>query len=481
MAELNFGLLNPPGSQSIGNAFVSGMDQAAAARAQENQNALAQYTLSKAKREDQVKNQLLAELRAATTPEQQQQAYINAGMGKEAVEMKGIGLKNLQTQAETEYKRAQTGAIPGQIERDKAATGASNAARQRDRQKFINQATRDLALNPSDDNIRAYGQDAVLKELYTQEEADKITAAQLAIPMDQRAAQFRQAGAAAAAPQVTPAEINTMTQLGIPRTPEGYAAFRASQQPRKLLTDDEFEQQLRLRQEGRPPVQPRAEQPLEKVVDPVTGKPVLVSREEAVRGRMTPAASMEGLAPKEIQKREAAYPQATGSINQLEKNSDDLIAKLKALRDSPGLPGITGFVAGRTPNLTGAARSAQADLKTILAEGTLGTLTALRNLSKTGGALGNSSDKDVALLTNAFGAFDQTQNTADFRTKINNAIDTAESAKRNARETYDMTYSYRSDGAAPPPRGAPPAKPAAALSLQEQAAAELARRASEPR
>jgi hypothetical protein len=47
MAELNFGLLNPPGSQSIGNAFVTGMDQAAAARAQENQNALSQYTLAK--------------------------------------------------------------------------------------------------------------------------------------------------------------------------------------------------------------------------------------------------------------------------------------------------------------------------------------------------------------------------------------------------------------------------------------------------
>ena len=29
MAELNFGLLTPPGSQSIGNAFEQGMDQAA--------------------------------------------------------------------------------------------------------------------------------------------------------------------------------------------------------------------------------------------------------------------------------------------------------------------------------------------------------------------------------------------------------------------------------------------------------------------
>ena len=37
MAELNFGLLTPPGSQSIGNAFVSGMDQGQAAQARDLQ------------------------------------------------------------------------------------------------------------------------------------------------------------------------------------------------------------------------------------------------------------------------------------------------------------------------------------------------------------------------------------------------------------------------------------------------------------
>jgi hypothetical protein len=63
MAELNFGLLTPPGSQSIGNAFAQGMDQAAVARAQENQNALAQYTLGKAKREDEQQNELYAAVR----------------------------------------------------------------------------------------------------------------------------------------------------------------------------------------------------------------------------------------------------------------------------------------------------------------------------------------------------------------------------------------------------------------------------------
>ena len=92
MAELNFGLLTPPGSQSIGNAFAQGMDQAAVARAQENQNALAQYSLSKAKREDELTNQLLGDLRGATTNEEIYRAYQRAGQGKVASELRGAAL-----------------------------------------------------------------------------------------------------------------------------------------------------------------------------------------------------------------------------------------------------------------------------------------------------------------------------------------------------------------------------------------------------
>jgi len=84
MAELNFGLLTPPGSQSIGNAFAQGMDQAAVARAQENQNALAQYTLGKAKREDELTNKMLAGMQSATTLEQQAAVLRSVGKFREA-------------------------------------------------------------------------------------------------------------------------------------------------------------------------------------------------------------------------------------------------------------------------------------------------------------------------------------------------------------------------------------------------------------
>lgn len=174
MAELNFGLLTPPGSQSIGNAFVSGMDQAAVARAQENQNALAQYTLSKARREDQVKSQLLNELRSAKTPEEQQQAYINAGLGKEAAEMRGIGLKNTETQGRISL---QPGALAKQQDEIKTKTiaeiagfpdadSANAAIDTRVANKTIDQATADrLRQGLTPDNFTKWKHDTLIRML----------------------------------------------------------------------------------------------------------------------------------------------------------------------------------------------------------------------------------------------------------------------------------------------------------------------------
>ena len=54
------------------------------------------------------------------------------------------------------------------------------------RQEFDNQAKRDLSFNPSDENIKAFAQDAVLKGIYTEDEAARATAQLLSIPMNQR-------------------------------------------------------------------------------------------------------------------------------------------------------------------------------------------------------------------------------------------------------------------------------------------------------
>ena len=183
MAELNFGLLTPPGSQSIGNAFVSGMDQAAAARAQENQNALSQYTLGKAKREDELTTQLLGDLRSATTNEEIYRAYQRAGKGDVA--------SKLQTDALTQDKLrgdilAQPGARAYQTAQTEKLTNETKVARA---QRTFESLSR-LAAVPggaSDQDIRAAISDAVQNQGLGMTDATRTETALLAAPMENRA------------------------------------------------------------------------------------------------------------------------------------------------------------------------------------------------------------------------------------------------------------------------------------------------------
>ena len=206
-----------------------------------------------------------------------------------------------------------------------------------------------------------------------------------------------------------------------------------------------------------------------QVVDPVTGKPVFVSREAAISGRMTPAAAQESLPPKEIQKREAALPQATSSVKGFESKADKFIADLTALRDDAGLENITGTIYGRTGSVTREGSRAQARYDKVVAKGGFQALQDLRDASKTGGALGNVSNQEGKQLTASFAAIDRRQNAEDVRAAINQAIADIEGSKTRMREAYDSTYSYKS-GATPAPAAAPAAAPTAgALSPAEQA------------
>lgn len=201
---------------------------------------------------------------------------------------------------------------------------------------------------------------------------------------------------------------------------------------------------------------PAAPQPPVAVVGP-DGKQIYVTREEALRNKMTPANAMEGLSPKEIQKREAAYPQATTAVKAIETKINTLIKDLQTLRDHPGLDSITGIAAGRLPAITANGRAAQALYDKIVAEGGFQVLQDIRDASKTGGALGNISDKEGAQLKSAFAAIDRKQDAPDVRKALDEAISNAQGSKARIREAYDMTYEYKnqSGGAAPAPAKAP--------------------------
>jgi hypothetical protein len=197
---------------------------------------------------------------------------------------------------------------------------------------------------------------------------------------------------------------------------------------------------------SRPPGQPRAEQPPVAVVDPNTNKVIFVDRATAIANKMTPASSMEGLPPKEIQAREAKYPQAKTAVASFQTSAEKLASDLETLADSKGLEGITGLIGGRTPAITKDARAAEALYKSIVARGGFNELQNLRNASPTGGALGNVSNAEGQQLKNAFAPLELTQNASDLKAALKRAaLETRASAGR-IKDTFDMTYEYKTQG-----------------------------------
>jgi hypothetical protein len=282
--------------------------------------------------------------------------------------------------------------------------------------------------------------------------------------------------------KIADAVVNNLVRVGKPLYPKepgkpvvvGGSVFMPDtreflQPPRqpKLLTPEEEEQEIRIAREKRPPAAPR--EPASPgapvaVVDPATGRPVLVTREEALAGRMTPAAAMEGLTPKERQNREAKFPQATSALRTFESSSDTLVKDLERLRDHPGLGSITGIAAGRIPGITPSGRAAEALFDKIVARGQFQELQNLRNSSPTGGALGNVSNAENDRLRQAFASLDRRQDAPDVKAAIDTAIGEIRAAKGRLRDAYDLTYEYRQGGGQAPaaPSGVRPAAPAPA-------------------
>lgn len=149
--------------------------------------------------------------------------------------------------------------------------------------------------------------------------------------------------------------------------------------------------------------------------------------------------------PKDLQKREAAYPQATSAIKGFEEKADSFVKDIEKLRDHPGLSEITGIAAGRLPGLTANGRAAQALYDKIVAKGGFQALQDLRDASKTGGALGNVSNQEGKQLTASFSAIDRRQDAKDVKEALDQAIGDIQGSKTRLKEAYDMTYAYRTE------------------------------------
>jgi hypothetical protein len=95
---------------------------------------------------------------------------------------------------------------------------------------------------------------------------------------------------------------------------------------------------------------------------------------------------------------------------------------------------------GRTPNILGSSANAQAALDTLKAQVGVETLTAMREASKTGGAVGNVTEKEWPILQNQLGALQQSQTTEEFKKNLGIVKSSLARIKASVRQAYEMTY-----------------------------------------
>ncbi len=161
-----------------------------------------------------------------------------------------------------------------------------------------------------------------------------------------------------------------------------------------LLPPDVEAQRVRIAQESRPPKQDTSVSPFEAWQRQNPGRPV-----------------------EDFLKASNPKLQDGGPSAYSKERADRTIQDVDALMSQVGRT-TTGFGSLLSSMPESGARNFKAQLDTLKANIAFNELTAMREASKTGGALGAISERELTLLTSALGALDQGQSPDDFKKQL---------------------------------------------------------------
>lgn len=159
--------------------------------------------------------------------------------------------------------------------------------------------------------------------------------------------------------------------------------------------------------------------------------------------QVTADASAQRVADKAAEKRDVAFNQDQAMLSNMEGAMDRLSTAANEVLVHPGLGGITG-IRGKIPNIPGTeAANAAAKLQTLKAQTGFGILQEMRNASKTGGALGSVTEKELGFLQNALAALDTAQSIEQFQESLQKIKDYAAGAKARIRSAVSSRHGDR--------------------------------------
>tara|TARA_R110000868_G_scaffold350414_1_gene611648 strand:+ start:178 stop:1647 length:1470 start_codon:yes stop_codon:yes gene_type:complete len=489
MAELNFGLLTPPGSQSIGNAFVTGMDQGQEARARDlqmqqsmRQGQMAELQYKKAQDAEAKLNQFYAHVADNGGPQdpiaiedQMIRSGIpqvaNTGLSARMTRLKVERDRKLYAAANAPAASVPTGGtanmLPGVVQTAPAEGTANMLPGVVQGAPVVPPRVRSQMdeLNARIDANLALGTDQGNKTAdLLQKQADNLSR-RYTVGTTLMGAEGNIIGTA---PEATSQEIRTMQALGYPPTQAGYAAFRDTQRQERLLTPEEEAQRVRIAGASRAPAQPRPDRLLTPEEEAQKIRIAQGSRPPPVETR--PLTAQQQLKARETQvAQRGVVKSADTAATELETLADNLLGNPdKKIQPNPGLGGITGYM-GLVPSFPKtAARSAQQQLDTFKGK----VMAFGRLLATQQGKLGNMAVSEWKFISDAIEKIDPLAN--NFDTQLRDVVRQAKDFAAAKRETFDELYDSTT------PTGGANA-PQAPVDLQSAARAEIARRAKDTR
>lgn len=173
----------------------------------------------------------------------------------------------------------------------------------------------------------------------------------------------------------------------------------------------------------------------------------------------------------EIREKESKTRAAAGAAG---TRYDRMIKSAEDLLNSPQLDTIIGNVQGNIPETalslsSQGAANALALYNTLVVRGGFNELQSLRDASPTGGALGQVTDRENAMLQQAAATLSRTQDEATFRQRLRNYINELKASKQRVEQAWERDFGRPFSAGSRPlveprggaaPRNAPAAPPA---------------------
>ena len=158
----------------------------------------------------------------------------------------------------------------------------------------------------------------------------------------------------------------------------------------------------------------------------------LVTEEKPLINRVT---------PKERQTLMVAQPQQNVATQSALQNMERLINVATELKDHPGLNSIVGKANQYSVfDMTDNATNARALQSTLVKQSAVNALQAMRDASKTGGAVGAVSEKEWPILEQQLAALDGAQTTTAYKAALTNLTNQLTTSSKRVRNAYEQTY-----------------------------------------